>query len=266
MYYELYVDILFIINFIMNLCLLYLTDRSTGRTATRRGILAGGAVGALCFLIPFFCRGQIVLRVALGTAAGVTAMIFLTFKVRNVKAFLKVMGKLIKYTFLLGGGILFFENFLRRMGNEFDTAVTVTVSGIILTCIIAAGIDRKNEGHVCEAVLTRNGISIPVRALIDSGNSLVEPISGKAVSVLDKSVFDKLYNGDEAFRVVPFHSVGKSHGILKGYFLEELRVDRGGIQKSYTNVCIAVGSDEPFNGDGNEGHIELILNPEIFRT
>lgn len=266
MYYELYVDTLFIVNFIMNLCLLYLTDKSTGRTATRRGILAGGAVGALCFLIPFFCRGRIWLRVIPAAASGMAAMIFLTFKVRSLRAFLMVTGKLIKYTFLLGGGILFFVNFLGHFGKEFNTAITVMVTGIILTCIISAGIDRKNDEHVCEATLIRNGRSISVRALIDSGNSLVEPISGKAVSVLDKSVFEELYGSDEAFRVVPFHSVGKAHGILKGYFLDELKVNRGGIQKSYRNVCIAVGGDEVF-GDRDCGRqIELILNPEVFKS
>lgn len=265
MYYELYVDTLFIVNFIMNLCLLYLTDRSTGRTATRRGILAGGAAGALCFLIPFFCRGHIWLRVMPAAVAGTAAMILLTFKVRSLRAFFKVTGKLIKYTFLLGGGILFFKNILGRLVKELDNTITVMAAGIILTLIIAAGIDRKNDEHVCEAVLVRNGRSITVRALIDSGNSLVEPISGKAVSVLDKTVFDKLYGGDEAFRVVPFHSVGKAHGILKGYFLDELKVNRGGIQKSYRDVCIAVGGDEAFVSKDSKMQIELILNPEVLR-
>lgn len=265
MYYELYVDTLFIVNFIMNLCLLYLTDRSTGRTATRRGLFAGGAVGALCFLIPFFCRGQIWFRVVLGTIAGMAAMILLTFKVRSVRAFLKVAGRLIKYTFLLGGGVLFAENVLGRFAEGVNTIVTVMLSGIALTYVCARGIDRKDEEHVCGAVLRNNGRSITVHALIDSGNSLVEPISGKAVSVLDRNIFDQLYDGDEAFRVVPFHSVGEAHGILKGYFLEELKVDRGGIQKSYRNVCIAVGGDEAFTGEDGGQHIELIINPEIFK-
>lgn len=266
MYYELYVDSLFLINFIMNLCLLYLTDRSVGRTATRPRLLAGGAVGAFCFLIPFFCRGNILLRVCAGATAGLAAMILLTFRVKRIGAFARIAGKLTKYTFLLGGGVLFFENILGRLGAGPDTSISVIIVGILLTWALASRIDKRNEEHVCEAVLKNKGKSIRVRALIDSGNSLVEPISKKAASVLDKSAFVELYDETEAFRAVPFHSVGRAHGMLKGYFLEELLIDRGGIQKSYRNVCIAVGDDDVFNEEDSEGRIRLIINPEVFKA
>ncbi|MCD7836286.1 MAG: sigma-E processing peptidase SpoIIGA, partial [Lachnospiraceae bacterium] len=183
--------------------------------------------------------------------------------VKSVRAFFTVAGGLVKYTFLLGGGILFINNIISRFGIEANALITA-VSGIMLTCILAFGIERKRHGHICRAVLIRNGKSITVRALIDSGNSLVEPISGKAVSVLDTKLFNELYDGDEAFRAVPFHSVGRAHGLLKGYFIDELKVERNGIQKSYGNVCVAVGADEVF-GDGGRS-IGLIINPEIFRA
>ena len=48
MHYELYVDSLFLLNFIMNLYLLILVDNSTLRTATAGRLAAGAAVGALC--------------------------------------------------------------------------------------------------------------------------------------------------------------------------------------------------------------------------
>ena len=45
MHYELYIDSLFFLNFIMNLFLLFLVDRSTLRMASPGRMAAGAAVG-----------------------------------------------------------------------------------------------------------------------------------------------------------------------------------------------------------------------------
>ena len=51
MVYELYVDSLFLINFVMNLYLLILVDQSCMRTATRMRILLGACVGAVVYVL-----------------------------------------------------------------------------------------------------------------------------------------------------------------------------------------------------------------------
>ena len=109
---------------------------------------------------------------------------------------------------------------------------------------------------MCRATLIRDGARVTVAALIDSGNSLTEPISGKAVSVVDEKVFRSLWgNGGQGYRAIPYHSIGKSRGILEGYLLPELRLEVNGMCKTFRNVYIAV-SPECISE-------KMIINPRI---
>jgi sigma-E processing peptidase SpoIIGA len=268
MYYELYVDSIFLVNFIMNLCLLYLVDKSTGCTATRLGIFAGAMAGAVCFIIPFLLCGPVYLRLAAGGVCCAFAMLAACFRFHSIRAFMKLMYNLIRYTFLLGGGVLFITKTAKAVTGKSCGSVCISATGIVLTMFVAAVNAKKNDRNICNAVLTKNGRSVETCALVDSGNSLVEPISGSPAAVLDKRLFDMLWNdAQEPFRVIPYHSVGREHGMLRGYFLDELKTDAGGLHKKYKNVCVAVQAEE---GAGHEPQLHgikvgIILNPDILK-
>ena len=70
MHYELYVDSLFLVNFVMNLYLLLLVDRSTFRTATRRRLLLGAAAGGVLGIVPLLLPGTVLVKGALAAVAG----------------------------------------------------------------------------------------------------------------------------------------------------------------------------------------------------
>ena len=70
MRYELYADSLFVINFVMNLYLLFLVDRSTFRTATPGRLLMGAAFGGFSSLLPFVFSAPGTLKLMLGMAVG----------------------------------------------------------------------------------------------------------------------------------------------------------------------------------------------------
>ena len=57
MRYELYVDSLLLINFVMNLYLLMLVSRSSLCTATPGRLLLGALFGAVSYFLPFFLPG-----------------------------------------------------------------------------------------------------------------------------------------------------------------------------------------------------------------
>ena len=84
--------------------------------------------------------------------------------------------------------------------------------------ILVRGRKRKRNNPAIVRLCYR-GAEGPLRihALVDSGNTLTEPISGAPVSVLDARIFYRLWpEGLSGFRVIPYHSVGKKSGILKG--------------------------------------------------
>ena len=107
MQYELYVDSLFLVNFVMNLYLLLLVNRSTLRTATRRRLLLGAVAGGICGVMPFLLPGPILLKEGLTAVVGTVGMILITFPVKGFRMFIRLLEKLLLYSFFMGGTLLF---------------------------------------------------------------------------------------------------------------------------------------------------------------
>ena len=90
MRYELYVDSLFLMNFVMNLYILILVNRSTLRTATPGRLLAGAIVGGGGYLLPFIIGGPIPFRLLLGAATAL-GMLPISFPIKGLKNFMKLV-------------------------------------------------------------------------------------------------------------------------------------------------------------------------------
>lgn len=260
MVYELYLDSLFLVNFVMNLYLLELVNLRTLRTAPRRRVAAGAALGALAYMAPFFFPGPGWLKLSLGFLAGTAGMIKFTFRARSFRAFFRVGEKLLWYSFLMGGGLLFVIGTVPALREKLLTVFGILGAGAVLFLALSWQNERKNGRRFCRAVLVGKGARITVNALIDTGNSLTEPISGKPVSIIDRHVFEGLWREGEpeGYRAVPYHSIGKKRGILQGYLLPELLLEIDGMTKICRNVYVGV-SEELLSAEEN-------LEEERFQT
>ena len=126
--------------------------------------------------------------------------------------------------------------------------------------------DTCRQDSFCRATLSRGDKNIQVNALIDSGNGLTEPISGKPVCIIDRKIFREFWGEDrDIFRAIPYHSIGKKRGILPGYLLPKLQLETEGLELVFADVYIAV-SDEEISGTGNAGaeSVNMIINPGLF--
>lgn len=281
MYYELYVDSLFLVNFVMNLYLLLLVNQSTYRTATRSQLILGAMAGAFCYLLPFFCGGPAWLRYLIGAAAGMTAMYFVTFRIRSLRAFLLVTRKLLMYSFLMGGCLLFLIQKVSVLRRFLTGIFGIMGAGAVIFLLLFYGKKREEqnrEGSLCKVTLVSKGKAITVTALLDSGNSLVEPISKKPVSVVDSKVLASLWDmpdlthdplslSRQNFRVIPYHSIGKKRGVLYGYLLEELQIEMDGLVKICRNVYVASSKEEiSSKDDSGKESVRMILNPALLNN
>lgn len=268
MHYELYVDSLFLVNFVMNLYLLILVNRGTLGTATPMRILIGSAFGAGCYLICLCVPGPIFLKLVPGFLIGSIGMLLISFSVKSIRMFFTLFEKMLEYSFFMGGALLFLGKYLVPSGAFARGGVRILGMGGIMFLLISKiiGKNRRND-HLCRAVLCRGTASMTVTALIDTGNSLVEPISGKPVSVIDEKIFQSLWDrGERLYRVIPYHSIGKKHGFMEGYLLPELRLEVQGIQRIYKDVYVAVSPEMISALDrGDEKTIKMIINPDLFQ-
>lgn len=265
MYYELYADSLFLVNFVMNLYLLLLVNKSFFRTATRRRLILGAAIGALLYFLPFLGVGPWWLRLAVGALLGSTVMIVVAFRVRNLHTFFRILESILMYSILMGGTILLFKR-IPWLEQRMMGIWGVLGFGAILYLFIGYFAERRDgRTSLCKVTLIGSGSRITVTALLDSGNSLVEPISGKPVSILERDLVLSLWKEEPHFyRAIPYHSIGKKRGILKGYLLPEMQIEVDGVTKICKESYIAVCDEYIASGEnGGEGHVKMILNPGL---
>ena len=265
MHYELYVDSLFLINFTMNLYLLMLVDHSTLSSAVPWRLLAGALFGAGSYLLLFVIGMALPWKLLLGAAAALL-MLPITFSVRSMRSFLKLTEKMLFFSFSMGGVLLLLIRCFRFAEGVLTSAFgLMAVGGIFLLFWRRFHAQTKQENAVCQVTLVRDGASIKTAALIDSGNALVEPISGKPVSIVEEKVFRSLWGSrGQGYRAIPYHSIGKKHGILEGYLLPELRVETDGVCKVVHDVYVAVSPEEISSvGTPEAETVKMIINPRV---
>lgn len=266
MYYELYVDSLFLLNFVMNLYLLFLVDRSLWRTATRLRLVLGAGVGAGMYLVPFMMGGAVWFKILIGFLLGNILMIWIAFKIHSVTAFIKIAYRLLGYSFLIGGGLRLLLRIVTPFAGKAVGMITILGMGALCTFVIDHVRERaKREKDLCRVTLINEDRKVCVMALMDSGNGLIEPISGKPVSVIDHQIFEELWKEKQPlFRAIPYHSIGKKKGILQGYLLPEMKLERNGMTLDRHEVYIAV-SEEEISGYENTEKVRMIVNPQVIQ-
>ena len=266
MHYELYVDSLFVMNFGMNLYLLMLVNGSTLRTACGWRLVAGAALGSVCCLL-FLCSPfPAAVRLAAGILTGTVGMLLAAFPVGSFKMLLKLLERTTLYAFGMGGALLFLIRLFPGI-RGFLTGMwgILAVGGVVYLGLRRFVPGMKEREFLCRATLRRAGASMTVVALVDSGNSLIEPVSGKPVSIVEEKVFRGLWkNSMQGFRVIPFHSIGRQHGLLDGYLLPELCLDIDGVRREFRDVYIAVSRDGiGISESAAEESVKMIVNPML---
>ena len=278
MIYEIYLDSILVEVFFWDFCVLKLTNAEFCRASGGGRILLGAVIGTIGYTVPLFLpcspmgKGIIAL-------AGCGGMLWLTFPVKNLQNFFRVLGSYLKYALLLGGSVLF----ILRLPVVRARTGKVLFSLLALGLMTAGGLalQRRSSANGAKtagkAILIWGKRKIAVDALVDSGNSLAEPISGKPVCVLDRSTARALW-GDEIlreetvikegafqgegliFRMIPYRSVGQKKVLMRGYLLPEMRLELGGPVMVFRDVYMAVS---PQDLTKEEGKTQVLIHPAL---
>lgn len=239
MYYEVYVDVLFVENLWMNAMLLLLTAWADKAAVKKARIAAAAAAGSL---------GACILTVASSWLSGISyflgcmvlaaGMVFIAFPGR--KHFGVRTLSLYTECFLLNGLLRYLEQFHRLSGVYF--AVFGSISAVFLAAAEYIQKSRKRQRErICSAVLYCGACRMPLEALYDTGNSLYDPFSGRAVSILDGKLLDQLLEESEKEnlpRLIPYHTISQ-HGILEAYVLDEMELLDSNGSRCVKNPVIA---------------------------
>ncbi len=228
MYYEVYVDVLFVKNLWMNAVLLLLTAWADQEKVKIWRIGAAAMTGSLGVCLLYIASAWLSgIHYVLGSvvlAAGMTGIAY-----SGRKHFLGRMTSLYMESFLLNGILNYLEQFHRLAGVWF--AVFSSISAAVLMAAEYIWRDRKREKERTLSVVLHHGVCrILVEALYDTGNGLYDPVSQKAVSILDEKVLEELLleSGKERLpHFIPYDTISE-HGILESYVLDGMELDPEG--------------------------------------
>jgi len=111
----------------------------------------------------------------------------------------------------------------------------------------------KDSFKIPITIKVKNKI-INLKGLLDSGNSLFEPISRYPVIIIESKMINNILNDDIYDKIIPYNGINTT-GIIKGFQPEEINIKNRKIKK----VIIGV-SDSKLSPNGS---YNAILHPNL---
>lgn len=212
-----YLDHYFFVNFLMDMLLLYITGKVSGVRIRFAGLCTGAVIGGVysCIVLVVQMPDWIALTVT-APLASVLMVKIAYFKVKG-KQFGKILIIFYGVTCLCNGVM----NTAIRYSNNRLLIISLSVLILLgMTCGICRFLQQKKSMTKRYQVVVRYlEREIAVTALVDSGNSLTEPITQRPVHIIDMRVWEELtkeLSEPKGVWAIPYHSVGKKQGILWG--------------------------------------------------
>lgn len=270
-----YLDVVLIENLCMNYIILFATGfiikTKLHHIRLILSALVGGIYAILSYMQFFPFYSNMAVKIVLSIC-----MVYIAFFPKGVKALFKYLVMFYLVSFAFGGcafALLYFvkpEDIFMLNGVYIGTypikiALLGGVVGFVITYVafkvVKNRMSRKNLIYDIEVKL--NEKSVYIKAMLDTGNQLREPITGEPVIVVEKEKLyeilpanilnniNKIIGGDWAkneevldyrtrFRMIPFQSIGKQNGLLLGFRVDEVNVitDMDKIKNKKVIVCI----------------------------
>ncbi|MEF9942191.1 MAG: sigma-E processing peptidase SpoIIGA [Lachnospiraceae bacterium] len=260
MHYELYIDVLFLVNFTMDYLLLLITRRALSCSATHGSVCMGAMVGSMatCIVVALPITYAFIKFILFHVVVN-TLMIKIGLKIKDIRELFKAYIMLYCSGFLLGGVFEHLQQYV-RVGSLFVVLAISSyyvVRGIwnFFICI-----HRVNR-YQCKVQLYFNEHSFQVTAIIDTGNSLEDPLTNRPVCIIDKHTARQLISEAEldSMRCIHYHTIGKTQGELPVFQLNKMCVVK---EQEYWVYEPVIGVCEESISTTEE--YQMILNPNIF--
>lgn len=295
---EIYLDVLFLENLVMNYLILQLTAKfSKSKTSSLR-LFLGSLLGASYVILLVLLPG---IKVYYTTAAKIAlslAMVAVAFSPERFMSFFKTLAIFYVSTFIFAGGAFAFLYF-SESGGFVKNGVVVAWRPRwtqLFFGIITVGIIVRIFWEILQTKFAREKLLIPLKisfesriidlaALVDTGNSLHDPLSNMPVVVVEfkaikdilpseiQNIFEQSKENDltsvtnivagstwfPRFRLIPFTSLGKENGILIGFKPDYIEIGENEEKKGVSNVIIGIYNRALSK---NEGY-RALLSPEL---
>lgn len=263
-----YADLYWILNFIMNLFLLYITAWWLHEPAhIRRWVFSSAFCAIVSVIITYISNCVVRLHAGISAVTGIALLVLCAYRPHNLKIFVKISAAFIFFSAFTAGMLFMIRQVLAGGGliPGYTENARFSLLFLILSVFIffilfrflrvsVTGQDLRHRS-VVNAILVHNGKRQEIKALYDTGNHLVSPYTGEPVAVVSNELSDRLGLGsNKSPLLIPYNSIGGS-GILKAYRIDVLQLQDGSVRKNFLaavsdNIC-------------TDKEIQMILNNQL---
>ena len=261
MQYELYIDIFFLENFIMDFFVLTMIKKTMNRSVPFQTMGAGAFFGTFLSCLAICLSLPRVLKLLFLHLIVNTGMLLIGLRIRSFRESLQALFFLYTYSFLIGGVIEWIKSNLHmyyRIGRMF---LVIAVFSYFLVRKIMDLLETymKIPEKYCDVTLILGERSCQVRALIDSGNQLFDNISGKPVHIISAKAMKKLTDENKIsmIRYIPYCTIHEEKGLLPVMKIDKMCIHQKN-EKEIAFPMIGIAAHEKFAG----GTFEMILHPK----
>jgi len=299
---EIYLDIVVLENIVINYLILLVTAKFSKNRANNLRLLLGAVLGAAYLAAMLLLPEMKIYTTLLSKCLLSVAMIAVTFHLKKLSEFLKTLLIFYGSTFIFAGAgfaLMFFNRDWGILRNGimvtplsfFNTSWAELLLALAVTLIILRVIwDMIQNRFLREKLLVRLRITfdkkaIELFALVDTGNSLHDPLTNMPVVVVEfsairdllpediRSIFEKDPDIDlnavtatiscsdwfSRFRLIPFTSLGKENGMLIGFRPDYIEIGSENEKKGVRDVIVGIYNKALSR---NEKYRALV-NPEL---
>ena len=264
-----YVDLLFLLNTVVNYLLLLCAGRLAGEEL-RRGRLALGAALGGSYAVALFLPGLGFLAHPLCKAGAAALMLLLGYG--HIRRLLRVSLIFLAVSAAFGGGI-FAVTLLGGRGLTLRNGVFYSALDLRLILLSAAlcyalltlalsRVGRHPPAQLRPVSVTLEGRRVELTALVDTGHTLTDPVTGRMVLVAEGARLSGLFPAGEAPTPAelfhPTEALTARAGSAVGKRLRLLPYRAVGVDCA---LLLAVRSDDVTVGEENFGDILVALSP-----
>lgn len=256
-----YGEFLFAENFISGIVILMLTAKMRGITVRKWRISAGAILCGLYSFVLFLHMGWVLSL--LGKLLFSVAAVITAFGRSDIRATASTVGVFYMMSFLAGGVTIALMYCFRIPGMSANGSVYIKgltyiqiAAGLAASWFLGKWIaELLREKAARKAVMRRVEVMIDedlwcFNALVDTGNFLRDPVSGRPAAVISRSGGMEIKKKmDESWNVrmclIPYKSVGRS-GLLEGIRPDLFIIDGTAME----GIALAIGETDfqPVNG------------------
>lgn len=231
-----YVDLVIVLNATVDFLLLLSVNRLTGYASKIMRCIIGAAIGGIYGGV-CICPGLFFLQKWYWCVAvlGIVTSVSFGVKISAVRR-----GALFVLLSMTLGGIA------AGLNSASIIPLTLAASAIFLLCTVGVADPVRGIKYV-NVELRWKGKMYPLKALLDTGNTLKDPVSGSQVLVVNPQVAFELFQltrkqlhnpiqtmqtaGIYGLRLIPYRSVGNPNGMLLGVCVDSIAVNGQAIGK-----------------------------------